>query len=61
MHVYLQMGRGLLSINMMNLVLKILMQDMTISEMVMLVAGRLVIMAKMEDELMTWSWPSCSF
>jgi len=48
MHAYLQMGGGLLSINMMNLV----MQDMTVSEMVVLIVGGLVIMAKMEDELM---------
>ena len=52
MHAYLQMGGGLLGINMMNLVLKILIQDMTVSEMVVLVAGGLVIMAKMEDKLM---------
>jgi len=52
MHAYLQMGGGFLDINLMNLVLKILMQDMTVSEMVMTVAGGLVIMAKMEDELM---------
>ena len=52
MHAYLQMGGGLLGINLMNLVLKILMEDMTVSEMVVVVAGGLVIMAKMEDELM---------
>jgi len=52
MHAYLQMGGGLLGINLMNLVLKILVQDMTISEMVVLVAGGLVIMAKMENEFM---------
>ena len=52
MHAYLWMGGGLLGINLMNLVLKILMQDMTVSEMVVVVAGRLVVMAKMEDELM---------
>jgi len=46
------MGGGLLGINMMNLVLKILMEDMTVLEMVMVVAGGLVIMAKMEDALM---------
>jgi len=46
------MGGGLLGINLMNLVLKIIMEDMTISEMVVVVAGGLVIMAKMEDELM---------
>jgi hypothetical protein len=46
------MGRGLLGINLMNLVLKILMEDMTVSEMVVVVVGGLVIMAKMEDELM---------
>jgi len=46
------MGGGLLDINMMNLVLKILMRDMTVSEMVVVVAGGLVIMARMEDELM---------
>jgi len=45
------MGGGLLGINTMNLVLKILMQDMT-AEMVVVVAGGLVVMAKMEDELM---------
>jgi len=43
MHAYLQMGGGLLSVNMVNLVLKILMHDMTISEMVMVVVGKLVI------------------
>jgi len=37
---------------MMNLVLKFLMQDMTVSEMVVVVVGGLVIMANMEDELM---------
>jgi len=52
MHAYLQMGGGLLGINLMNLVLKILMEDMTVSEMVVAVAGGLVIMAKMVDELM---------
>ena len=52
MHAYLQMGRGLLGINLMNLVLKILMEDMTVLEMVVVVVGGLVIMAKMEDELM---------
>jgi len=46
------MGGGLLDINLMNLVLKILMEDVTVLEMVMVVAGGLVIMAKMEDELM---------
>jgi len=51
MHAYLQMGGGLLGINLMNLVQKILMEDMTISEMVVVVAGGLVIMARMEDEL----------
>ena len=51
MHAYLRMGRGLLGINLMNLVLKILMEDMTVSEMVVVVVGGLVIMAKMEDEL----------
>jgi len=48
----LQIVRGLLDINMMNLVVKILMQDMTILEMVVVVVGRLVNMAKMDDELM---------
>ena len=46
------MGGGLLGINLMNLVLKILMEDMTVLEMVVVVAGGLVIMANMEDELM---------
>jgi len=36
----------------MNLVLKILMQNMTVSEMDVVVAGGLVIMTKKEDELM---------
>jgi hypothetical protein len=52
MHAYLQMGGGLPSINMMNLVLKILMQNMTVSEMVVVVVVELVIMANIEDELM---------
>jgi len=52
MHTYLYLGGGLLGINLMNLVLKILIEDMTVSEMVVVVAGGLVIMAKMEDELM---------
>ena len=52
MHAYLQMRGGLLGINLMNLVLKILMEDMTVSQMVVVVAGGLVIMAKMEDKLM---------
>jgi hypothetical protein len=54
MNACLQMDEGLLAINMMNLVVKILMQDMafvTVSEMVMVVEGGLVIVAKMEDEL----------
>jgi len=46
------MGEGLLGINMINLVVKIMMQDMTVLEMVVEVVGGLVIMAKMEDELM---------
>jgi len=46
------MGGGLLGINMMNLVVKIMIQDMVILEMVVVVVGKLVIMAKMEDELM---------
>jgi len=37
---------------MMNLVVKILIRDMTISEMVVKVVGGLVIMARMGDELM---------
>jgi hypothetical protein len=45
------MDEGLLANNMMNLVVKILMQDMTISEMVMVVVGGLVIVAEMEDGL----------
>jgi len=45
-------GRRAPRLNLMNLVLKILMEDMTVSEMVVVVAGWLVIMAKMEDELM---------
>jgi len=49
MHAYLRMGGGLLGINLM---LKILMEDMTVSEMVVVVVGGLVIMAQMEDELM---------
>ena len=51
MNACLQMDEGLLAINMMNLVVKILMQDMTASEMVVVVVGGLVIMAGMEDEL----------
>jgi hypothetical protein len=54
MNACLQMDEGLLAITMMNLVVKILMQDMafvTVSEMVMVVEGGLVIVAKMEDEL----------
>ena len=41
--------------------IQILKHDMTVLEMVVVVAGRLVIMAKMEDGLRAWSWPSCSF
>jgi len=52
MHAYLQMGGGLLDINLINLLLKILKQDMTVSQMIVVVAGGLVIMAKMEDEVM---------
>ena len=54
MNVCLQMDEGLLAINTMNLVVKILMQEMafvTVSEMVMVVEGGLVIVARMEDEL----------
>ena len=51
MNACLQMDKGLLAINMMNLVVKILMQDMTASEMVVVVVGGLVIMAGMEEEL----------
>jgi hypothetical protein len=51
MHACLQMDEGLLASNMMNLVVKILMRDMTISEMVMVVVGGLVIVAEMEDGL----------
>ena len=51
MHACLQTDEGLLAINMMNLVVKILMQDMTTLEMVMVVVGGLVIMAGMEEEL----------
>jgi hypothetical protein len=46
------MDEGLLASNMMNLVVKILMRDMTISEMVVVVVGGLVIMAEREDGLM---------
>jgi hypothetical protein len=53
MHACLQMDEGLLGINMMNLVVKILMRDMTVSEMVMVVVGGLVIVAAMEDKLMS--------
>ena len=52
MHACLQTDEGLLSLNMMNLVVKTLMQDMTILEIVMVVVGGLVIVAEMEDELM---------
>ena len=52
MHACLQMDEGLLGINMMNLVVKILMRDMTALEMVVVVVGELVIMAGMENELM---------
>ena len=54
MNACLQMDEGLLAINMMNLVEKFLMQDMafvTVSEMVRVVEGRLIIKAGMEDEL----------
>ena len=54
MNACLQMDKGLLAINMMNLVEKFLMQDMafvTVLEMVRVVEGRLVIKAGMEDEL----------
>ena len=51
MNACLQTDKGLLAINMMNLVVKILMQDMTASEMVVVVVGGLVIMAGMEEEL----------
>jgi hypothetical protein len=55
MNAYLQMDEGLLSINMRNLVVKILMRDMTfmtVSVMDVVVEGGLVIMAGMMDELM---------
>ena len=51
MHACLQTDEGLLGINMMNLVVKILMRDMTVSEMVVVVVGELVILPEMEDEL----------
>jgi len=51
MHACLQTDEGLLGINMMNLVVKILMRDMTVLEMVVVMVGGLVIMARMEDEL----------
>ena len=51
MHACLETDEGLLGINMMNLVEKILMRDMTISEMVMVVVDGLDIMVGMEDEL----------
>jgi hypothetical protein len=46
------MDEELHAINMMNLVVKIIMRDMTILEMVVVVVGGLVIVAGMEDELM---------
>jgi len=52
MHACLRTDEGLLGINMMNLVVKILMRDMTVLEMVVVMVGGLVIMARMEDELM---------
>jgi len=54
-------GGGLLGINLMNLVRKILMEDMTVLEMVVVVAGGLVIMARWRTSSWMWSWPTCSF
>jgi hypothetical protein len=50
MHACLHMDEGLLGINMMNVVVKIPIRDMNISEMVVVVVGGLVIMVGMEDE-----------
>ena len=48
MHACLQTDEGLLAINMMNLVVKILMRDITASKMLLVVVGKLVIKDEME-------------
>jgi hypothetical protein len=56
------MGRGLLGINMMNLVVKILMQDMTVLEMVVVVVGvGWSSWPRWRMSSWAWSWPPYVF